>query len=676
MEELKTHYKDVKIGLNKTEKEAYNTNAVSEANRVANEYIEENTERTETALAGIEDFGGRLGKVEDGNKNDARKIEELEGKVTDLKNALYGTILDLQEQDYENVGSAVIPERVNSYPVVDNQKAQLTSVRGRTLIVNQLAKITQTTTQTTRGITYTPDGSSLLVNGTSQQEENKVIGTFKMVAGHKYLAATNFIQGSPSNTTYFLKWKSVSYGEDIGQGMFFTPTTTEAEAYLIFTIYGSGIEVDCKFTTAIYDLTKMGIDHITTIEEFNKLTRNLDVDTYNEGTPVNVNIHKVKSYSKYAKVDLGTLDWNYQSDKGRFFSADISNLLKPYKDTTIAPNITCDGLEVVALNDFDTLDNCISIYNSLIFVKKSNAGTTNQQIKPTLRGTILYYEPIEPTLAELLSEVDVDITDMNGIKNDVGAVYDEMTFDRETRRINKVKMKEMQFSYQSDGVFYTGRLPNRPSKLDWLVFATNGYKQIPGNVQTTEKIMKTAGDTLYIKDSGFSTVEELQASFKDDDVLYYETKKPISLTKKTTAKVNLGTLIWQNNEVSYGGLTEGLKNVIKKPSVYVEVANIRCSKYQVVSEEFIAIFSNSICITTGGNLIINDTNLVGKSNAETQSYLSGVILYYETVEPVEDELPEIGLGEVLLNIQTGGTIETDGNADITLNHVVYKPMEE
>ena len=68
-------------------------------------------------------------------------------------------------------------------------------------VENQLAVLTREGA-TLRGITFTKNGDNdLSVSGTSQQDENFVIGTFNNISGHKYLARTIFLSGKPTESS-------------------------------------------------------------------------------------------------------------------------------------------------------------------------------------------------------------------------------------------------------------------------------------------------------------------------------------------------------------------------------------------------------------------------------------------------------------------------------------------
>lgn len=122
-------------------------------------------------------------------------------------------------------------------------------------VENQLAVLTRESA-TLRNITFTKNGDNdLSVSGTSQQDENFVIGTFNNITGHKYLVRTIFLSGKPTDSSgYWIKWKTVNYGKDIGDGIIFTGTATE-NSYIIFTIDNANITVDCRFRLQVIDLT-------------------------------------------------------------------------------------------------------------------------------------------------------------------------------------------------------------------------------------------------------------------------------------------------------------------------------------------------------------------------------------------------------------------------------------
>lgn len=97
---------------------------------------------------------------------------------------------------------------------------------------------------------------------------------------------------------------------------------------------------------------------------------------------------------------------------------------------------------------------------------------------------------------------------------------------------------------------------------------------------------------------------------------------------KRIASVNLGSLSWT---YSSDFRSSSIASLIKAPTTTNIVPNIVCSKYPVSKRDSQP--NLSIGVTTGGNLVVIDTNY---TNATTfKAAMNGVYLYYELAEPVE-----------------------------------------
>ena len=483
----------------------------------------------ETVQEAIDELAENSLSLEEENENLRKDLTKANGEIVDLKNALFGTILDTQEQAYENVGVATI-DRVNDFPIVDNQKAQLTNVKGRTEV---------------RPIRATVDLGAL------DYAKVKTSGGYCFYGG---LANSLKVDGSIVANLLLVGYEAVNYN-----------TIYNATSGKLIARQSDGQNI-VIFNEEWQDKTPEQVK-----QALNGVM--LEYDTV-ENEDVSVNITTLKSYSKYRKVDLGTLAWHYQADHKRFTTDGIASIVKPCKGTEIA-NVKCVLYEPLNLFAFDNEayanSKVIAIYeNGVIYIKNPDY-TDAATFKQAMQGVYLYYEPNEPTNAELIEEVNLSTGDLNGINE----VQDEATETTKTRVIGKVDLGKIPFVKSTS-------TPNR-----W----------------STQNAINAKG-------------------------------------------VSVST-----------------------------VANIRCSKYTPSTFNIVygATTDKVIAITDNGmGIYFIDASFENMTEQEVRTELSGVILYYELATPVIEE----GFGEVLINVERGGSIETDSNADITLNHVVYKPMEE
>lgn len=129
--------------------------------------------------------------------------------------------------------------------------------------------------------------------------------------------------------------------------------------------------------------------------------------------------------TKYGIVDLGDLNYSYQSGNNRFYSSGIQSVVKyTQSDTASVPNIHIDGLEVISLNTMGsgtTHDYSITIYNGLIFVRVLQYTQPNDLIN-SLKGKYLIYELSSPNgtdYNDLSAKEMYDVINSNTLKNNL-----------------------------------------------------------------------------------------------------------------------------------------------------------------------------------------------------------------------------------------------------------------
>ena len=160
----------------------------------------------------------------------------------------------------------------------------LTSVKGNTIVFNQLAKYTSSQGGTACGLTLTnnSDGSFTIsgtYNNTGDRNFYGYISLVALVQGHKYLIKSSgslmgiYVYGSAS-------------GERDSTKYIVTATSTgniDVTIRLIDSKANNGQQVNEKIWVTIFDLTQMGLDSITTVAEFEALFP-LSYYAYNTGS--------------------------------------------------------------------------------------------------------------------------------------------------------------------------------------------------------------------------------------------------------------------------------------------------------------------------------------------------------------------------------------------------------
>ena len=100
---------------------------------------------------------------------------------------------------------------------------------------------------------------------------------------------------------------------------------------------------------------------------------------------------------------------------------------------------------------------------------------------------------------------------------------------------------------------------------------------------------------------------------------------------------DLGTLTWNSLSRDRWNSTD-IMSVVKTPLSNSRVANILCEIYTAESADTVYLQNVGIAVQTTGDLTLYDTNLVGKTQSEVTTYLTGHKLIYELATPTTIQL--------------------------------------
>lgn len=99
-----------------------------------------------------------------------------------------------------------------------------------------------------------------------------------------------------------------------------------------------------------------------------------------------------KAITRIGAVDLGSLNWAYDSSVPRFTSSDIvSAVAVPSSNSNIA-NIKCAVYDSISLNGLAQSNKCIAVSTGGVISAKDTAYTTAEAFKSAMSGVYLYYE--------------------------------------------------------------------------------------------------------------------------------------------------------------------------------------------------------------------------------------------------------------------------------------------
>ena len=520
-------------------------------------------------------------------------------------------------------------------------ETQLREVAGNSIAYNQNSKISRTPA-TIGGLTFaTNDDGSLSISGTSTGEESISIGDFAEVSGHKFLAKTDFITGKPTASSgYWVKWKSVGYGKDYGDGIIFTANGT-GNAKVIFTVDSANTVVNSKLLIQLFDLTLMGLDSVSTVEEAKSelLKRGIDIDQYNpysEGEIRNTTASGVK-VNGYNLLNL-------ERTEGTLIG--FSNTIKRNFDLNkYYVGLTRDG------------------YYSKTNVSSFEISGNQVKLKSNQNGYgIAFPMKVEPGKSYTLSATVTSDTD--GYNTGLGIGY----YNSEGLNIGFTEIENQ--SAEKSKVFTT---PSSCSLIVVVLYASTHINLTTFSNTCFHLSTLRTGYAPYKepKAISFASTELLGAGEAHDTIEVVEGDKVAGIQRynlvhvKRVGTVDLGTL--PINSFIKGNESRWLIPVSAIAGIYRHTdnskpANILCQKWITVNADSVSSSTgfNTIYIANGGtNIFIKDSTYDNMTIDQFKTAMNGVILNYELATPTRTTIAEnLTFEEVSATIEQGGSIES------------------
>lgn len=554
-------------------------------------------------------------------------ISELSYQLAMVRENLFQTVLS--EIDYTE-------DFATLYPIPDTlsdtdgthrvlfSETQLREVAGNSVAYNQNSKISRTPA-TIGGITFATNGDgSLSISGTSTGEENISIGDFAEVSGHKFLAKANFITGKPTASSgYCIKWKSVGYGKDYGDGIIFTANGT-GNANVVFAVDSANTVVNSKLLIQLFDLTLMGLDSVSTVEEAKSelQKRGIDIDQYNpysEGEIRNTTASgvKVNGYNllNLNRMEGDTAGWKYENTEKRVF-----NETKYYVGLSIKNYFDSNGVNSFSIKG-----------DSLILNTRNNGYGVGFPVR-VFPGQAYKYK------------LELNVTDDYNVR--------VSWFDKEGNYIS--------YSLISDLV--------QPSNAYWALILFECKKAntdvIFSNICFHLSTLRT-GYAPYKepKAISFASTELLGAGEAHDTIEVVEGNVVAGIQRynlvhvKRVGTVDLGTPNWVYSSTKFITTI----NTLGGKREWQKVPNLICSRYKTVGMVNAADDINDKSVTYINNedkhIQIKDTSYADATAFKTA--MSGVTLNYELATPTMTTIAEnLTFEEVSATIEQGGSIES------------------
>ena len=567
-------------------------------------------------------------------------ISELSYQLAMVRENLFQTVLSEIDHTEDFATLFPIPDTLSDTDGTHRvlfSETQLREVAGNSVAYNQLIIVPTLPTTTENGITFTNNGDgSVTIQGTATAQTTFILcGNLNrsVPLGHKVMI-TNF--ATPSG--YFLyDGYEVNLGNLVNSPNAYIKTKEGSSTIISPRInIENGTVIDTAQTIKVmyFDLTLMGLDSVSTVEEARTelLKRGIDIDQYNpfsEGEIRNTTASgvKVRNYNllniNRTQGTLNGADYtraNKQDfEEGKYYNGLANN---DYVLKNSVTDIKWEGTQI-------TFTNSVSSYG-LGFPVRVIPGQS-------------YSLEITPVLNPINGYRTVSWYDENGyfIK------YDERTQTQQNLFI-------------------------APERAYWgvvLLFGsanntTCSYKDICFHLSTLRTGYAPYKEPKAIS---FASTELLGAGETHDTIEVVEGDKVAGIQRynlvhvKRVGTVDLGTLSWNYyGDTEKFFLSEGIANLIKPIEHNEVVANLVCSKYR--TNYFNSILedgTDKIIAQTSSNQLVEVKDSSYTDATAFKTAMSGVIVNYELATPTRTTIAEnLTFEEVSAAIEQGGSIET------------------
>ena len=567
-------------------------------------------------------------------------ISELSYQLAMVRENLFQTVLSEIDHTEDFATLFPIPDTLSDTDGTHRvlfSETQLREVAGNSVAYNQLIIVPTLPTTTENGITFTNNGDgSVTIQGTATAQTTFILcGNLNrsVPLGHKVMI-TNF--ATPSG--YFLyDGYEVNLGNLVNSPNAYIKTKEGSSTIISPRInIENGTVIDTAQTIKVmyFDLTLMGLDSVSTVEEARTelLKRGIDIDQYNpfsEGEIRNTTASgvKVRNYNllniNRTQGTLNGADYtraNKQDfEEGKYYNGLANN---DYVLKNSVTDIKWEGTQI-------TFTNSVSSYG-LGFPVRVIPGQS-------------YSLEITPVLNPINGYRTVSWYDENGyfIK------YDERTQTQQNLFI-------------------------APERAYWgvvLLFGsanntTCSYKDICFHLSTLRTGYAPYKEPKAIS---FASTELLGAGETHDTIEVVEGDKVAGIQRynlvhvKRVGTVDLGTLNWNYyGDTEKFFLSEGIANLIKPIEYNGVVANLVCSKYR--TNYFNSILeegTDKIIAQTYSNQLVEVKDTSYTDAVAFKQAMSGVIVNYELATPTRTTIAEnLTFEEVSAAIEQGGSIET------------------
>lgn len=567
---------------------------------------------------------------------------------------------------------------------VSNGLANLRSVKGNTIVWNQLYKQSVSwTTETKNGITITnnKDGS-FTINGTNEgqyttstQWNANFPNTPKLISGHKYLATIN------SSTCYIhVMCEGQAKPKDI---IFEAPND-----YFIYNMVAIGVYPLATVNNEtvypqIFDLTLMfgAGNEPATVEEFKAMFPNSYYE-YNSGELVNVNVTGIKSVGFNAwdeEWEVGSINTSGQNEAStaRIRSKNYIPVIpgEKYRITYISQQRVCwynENYEFVKAENYLNANRVLTAPDGAHYARiMLNGADYSNKCCFNLSHSGYRDGEYEPYKTDTL-HLDTSVYFPDGMKK-AGSAYDELTYYKAIKRIGGVDLGTLNPDYSNSSACWRIQVLPSDRKQYTINMLCEKYTIAKESASLPDKTIwvKSAYNYIYIKDSLLTsemTAEQVKEALSGV-ILYYELAEPVETETNFTEDWfydvdDFGTEQW---------LQTGIVN-IPVPHTTLYTRNLR-DDIRTLSEKIpnnLEVKDNGIILTNNGNAIgnpitfntINGNSVIGNGNIKlfdvvTPNFLGGMpdkVPFFDSI----DNLNATIVNNSILQELTGSPAYTSG----------------
>lgn len=559
-------------------------------------------------------------------------ISELSYQLAMVRENLFQTVLSEIDYTEDFATLYAIPDTLSDADGTHRvlfSETQLREVAGNSIAYNQLLIIPTLTTRTENGITFTNNGDgSVTIQGTATART-----TFNLCEnlsrnvpfGHKVMIS-NF--ATPRGYFIYDAYES-NLGNLVNSPNAYIKTKEGSSTIISPRInIDNGTVIDTAQTIKVmyFDLTLMGLDSVSTVEEARSelLKRGIDIDQYNpysEGEIRNTTASGVKV--KYYNL------LNINSTKGTLNGSDYTQGNKQnfeegkyYDGLSINDYVLLNTIENIKVEGTQITFTPTSFAYGLCFPVRVIPGKSyNLEITPVLNPhpsykVVMWYDDSGSYIRnDAIIDSESVIAPVNGYW---GVILLRSSGDNVT-----CSYKDICFHLTT---LRTGYAPYKEPKA--ISFAST---ELLGAGEAHDTIEVAEGDKV--------------AGIQRYNLVHV----------KRVGTVDLGTLSWNYDSINSRFISSKPLSGSKIVSSSANKPQFTCAKYVSIDLNHFA--DMAISQYTNGNIYIKDTTYTDATAFKTA--MSGVILNYELETPTRTTIAEnLTFEEVSATIEQGGSIES------------------